>query len=71
MPRISLGMMATPRPARTQRIVASLVSEFGEGLKRVGINGDEILASAPQHLAGLGKIAETIFGRWAAPIQGT
>ena len=23
MPRISLGMMATPRPARTQRIVAS------------------------------------------------
>jgi len=55
----------------TQRIVAALVSEFGEGLKRVGINGDEILASAPQHLAGLGKIAETIFGRWAAPIQGT
>lgn len=55
----------------TQRIVAALVSEFGAGLKRVGINGDEILASAPQHLAGLGKIAETIFGRWAAPIQGT
>ena len=43
----------------TQRIVAALVSEFGEGLKRVGINGDEILASAPQHLAGLGKIWRT------------
>lgn len=55
----------------TQRIVAALVSEFGEGLKRVGINGDEILASAPRHLAGLSKIGETIFGRWAAPIQGT
>jgi len=55
----------------TQRIVAALVSEFGEGLKRVGIDGDEILASAPRHLAGLGEIAETIFGRWAAPIQGT
>ena len=55
----------------TQRIVAALVSEFGEGLKRVGIDGDEILASAPRHLAHLGKIAETIFGRWAAPIQGT
>ena len=55
----------------TQRIVAALVSEFGEGLKRVGIDGDEILASAPRHLAGLSKIAETIFSRWAAPIQGT
>lgn len=55
----------------TERIVAALVGEFGEGLKRVGIDGDEILASAPRHLAGLGKIAETIFSRWAAPIQGT
>jgi GMP synthase (glutamine-hydrolysing) len=55
----------------TQRIVAALVGEFGAGLKRVGIDGDEILASAPRHLAGLSKIAETIFGRWAAPIQGT
>jgi GMP synthase (glutamine-hydrolysing) len=55
----------------TQRIVAALVSEFGEGLKRVGIDGDEILASTPRHLADLRKIAETIFGRWAAPIQAT
>jgi len=55
----------------TQQIVAALVSEFGEGLKRVGIDGDEILASAPRHLAALSKIAGTIFGRWAAPIQGT
>lgn len=55
----------------TQRIVAALVSEFGEGLKRVGIDGDDILASAPRHLAGLSNIAETIFSRWAAPIQGT
>lgn len=55
----------------TQRIIAALVSEFGEGLKRVGIDGDEILVSAPRHLVDLGKIGETIFGRWAAPIQGT
>jgi GMP synthase (glutamine-hydrolysing) len=55
----------------TEQIVADLVSEFGEGLKRVGIDGDAILESAPRHLAGLGNIAETIFGRWAAPIQGT
>lgn len=55
----------------TQQIVAALVNEFGAGLKRVGIDGDAILASAPRHLAGLGSIAETIFSRWAAPIQGT
>jgi GMP synthase (glutamine-hydrolysing) len=55
----------------TQRIVAALVAEFGEGLKRVGIDGEEILASAPRHLAGLSKIAEAIFGRWAASIQRT
>ncbi|MGH7915245.1 MAG: type 1 glutamine amidotransferase [Candidatus Binataceae bacterium] len=55
----------------TQQIIAALVSEFGEALKQVGIDGDEILASAPLHLDGLGKIAETIFSRWAAPIQGT
>ena len=55
----------------TQAIISALVKEFGEGLKRVGIDGEEILASAPRHLAGLSKVAETIFGRWAAPIQGT
>jgi GMP synthase (glutamine-hydrolysing) len=55
----------------TQAIVSALVKEFGEGLERVGIDGEEILASAPRHLAGLSKVAETIFGRWAAPIQGT
>jgi GMP synthase (glutamine-hydrolysing) len=55
----------------TQRIVAALVGEFGDGLKRVGIDGDEILASAPRHLAALNQIGETIFSRWAAPIQGT
>jgi GMP synthase (glutamine-hydrolysing) len=55
----------------TQRIVTALVGEFDDGLKRVGIDGDEILASAPRHLAALNKIGETIFSRWAAPIQGT
>src|SRR6202049_1778581 len=55
----------------TETVVAALVSEFGEGLKRVGIDGDATLEWAPKHLAGLGNIAETIFSRWAAPIQGT
>jgi hypothetical protein len=47
------------------------VSEFGEGLKRVGIDGDAILTKAADYLPQLGEIGTTIFGRWAAPIQGT
>jgi len=52
-------------------ILAALIAEFGDGLKRVGIEGDAILADAPKHLPQLNRIGETIFSRWAAPIQGT
>ena len=55
----------------TEEILAALVAEFGEGLKRVGIDGDGMLAAAGEHLAQLGHIGETIFTRWASPIQGT
>ncbi len=55
----------------TDEILGALVAEFGEGLKRVGIDGDAILNAAPNHLPQLGHIGETIFTRWAAPIQGT
>jgi GMP synthase (glutamine-hydrolysing) len=55
----------------TLEIISALVSEFGEGLKRVGIDGDAILAKAADYLPQLGEIGTTIFGRWAAPIQGT
>jgi GMP synthase (glutamine-hydrolysing) len=55
----------------TAPIIAALVNENAEGLKRVGIDGEAILARAPEYLPRLGEIAETIFGRWAGPIQGT
>lgn len=55
----------------TQQVIAALARENAEGLKRVGIDGDAILAKAPNYLPRLAGIAETIFGRWAAPIQGT
>jgi GMP synthase (glutamine-hydrolysing) len=55
----------------TEERLARLVSEFGEDLKRVGIDGDSYVAQAPDFLPALGKIGETIFSRWAAPIQGT
>ncbi len=55
----------------TQEILAALVAEFGDGLKRVGIDGGAILTDAERHLPALGRIGATIFGRWAGPIQGT
>ncbi len=50
------------------------VGEFGEGLRRVGIDGIDggaILAEAPRHLPKLDAIGETFFARWASPIRGT
>jgi GMP synthase (glutamine-hydrolysing) len=55
----------------TPEIIEALVREFSEGLKRVGIDGDAIIAQAPRHLPKLSEIGAAIFGRWAAPIQGT
>jgi GMP synthase (glutamine-hydrolysing) len=58
-------------PEMTHEILAALVAEFGEGLKRAGIDGDAIAAQARTHLPKLEAIGEKIFSRWAAPIQGT
>jgi GMP synthase (glutamine-hydrolysing) len=55
----------------TREIITALVSEFGEGLKRVGIDGNEMMVEAERHLPALARIGDTIFGRWAGPIQGT
>lgn len=55
----------------TNEILEALVTEFGEGLQRVGLDGGAILAEAPRHLPKLSAIGETIFARWASPIQGT
>jgi GMP synthase (glutamine-hydrolysing) len=55
----------------TREILQALVDEFSEGLKRVGIDVDVILTEAEKRLPPLGRIGETIFSRWASPIQGT
>jgi GMP synthase (glutamine-hydrolysing) len=55
----------------TEEILTALVVEFGDGLKRVGLDGEAILAETPRHLPQLGQISATIFSRWASPIQGT
>jgi GMP synthase (glutamine-hydrolysing) len=55
----------------TREILTALVAEFGAGLTRVGIDGDAIVVEAEKHLPALGRIGDTIFSRWASPIQGT
>jgi len=55
----------------TEEIITALVEEFREGLKRAGIDADAIRARAPECLPKLNEVSETIFGRWATPIQGT
>jgi GMP synthase (glutamine-hydrolysing) len=55
----------------TREILTALLAEFGEGLKRAGIDGDAIAGQAEVHLPKLEAIGARIFGRWASPIQGT
>jgi GMP synthase (glutamine-hydrolysing) len=55
----------------TVEILEALIAEFGEGLKRVGVDGDAIIAEVPRHFPKLAEIGETVFGRWASLIQGT
>ncbi|MGH7933568.1 MAG: type 1 glutamine amidotransferase [Candidatus Binataceae bacterium] len=55
----------------TREIIDALASEFGEGLKRVGIDGEAILSQTEAHLPPLAKIGSAIFSRWARPIEGT
>lgn len=55
----------------TSEILEALVTEFRDGLKRVEIDGNAILAQAPTYLPQLADIGRTIFSRWARPIEGT
>jgi len=55
----------------TREIVAAMVREFAGELAEARIDGGEINAKADQYLSAIEGIAETVFGRWAGPIQGT
>jgi len=55
----------------TEDRIRSLVTEFAEDLRRVGVDGDSYLAHAAEHMPALSEIGAAIFARWAAPIQGT
>lgn len=55
----------------TAEILSALVGEFGDGLTRVGVDGAAMLTDSPRYFPRLNQIGETIFSRWARPIQGT
>ncbi|HUY28004.1 MAG TPA: type 1 glutamine amidotransferase [Candidatus Binataceae bacterium] len=55
----------------TRSGIQSMATAFERELEREKISADAMLAASDTHLPALETVAETIFSRWAAPIQGT
>jgi GMP synthase (glutamine-hydrolysing) len=55
----------------TRREVEAFVREFGADIEGTDTGASEILSRADQCTSALEPIAETVFSRWASPIQGT
>jgi GMP synthase (glutamine-hydrolysing) len=55
----------------TEEQVGAMVREFAGEVKEANADAGEIVASAGRYLASLSPLAESVFGRWARPIQGT
>ncbi|MGO9603152.1 MAG: type 1 glutamine amidotransferase [Candidatus Binataceae bacterium] len=51
--------------------VAAMAAEWPRELERENIPANEMIASSDNHLPALEQIADTIFTRWAGPIQKT
>ena len=54
----------------TRDAVAAMAEAFAKELDREKIDGDAMIARAAELTPGLEKIADTVFSRWASPIQG-
>jgi GMP synthase (glutamine-hydrolysing) len=50
--------------------VAAMADAFAKDLARENIPADRMIAQAAEYLPPLEKISETVFTRWASPIQG-
>jgi GMP synthase (glutamine-hydrolysing) len=50
--------------------VAAMADAFAKELVREKIPADRMIAQAAEFLPTLGKISNTVFSRWASPIQG-
>jgi len=55
----------------TGEAVAAMAQAFAGELEREKISADEMIAASEKYLSDLTRLAETVFSRWAAPIQGT
>jgi len=51
--------------------VAMMAAAFARELEREKIAADEMIALEDQYEQEMERLSDTIFGRWAAPIQGT
>ena len=54
----------------TQEGVAAMAAAFAKELIRENIPADRMIAQAAEFLPQLEKISDTVFSRWASPIQG-
>ena len=54
----------------TREGVAAMADAFAKELVRENIPADRMIAQAAEYLPPLEKISETVFNRWASPIQG-
>ena len=54
----------------TREGVAAMADAFAKDLVRENIPADRMIAQAAEYLPPLEKISETVFMRWASPIQG-
>ena len=55
----------------TDASVRAMVREFADEAKEAGADGAAIVAEGGKHLDALAALADTVFTRWASPIQGT
>ncbi|HVA81744.1 MAG TPA: gamma-glutamyl-gamma-aminobutyrate hydrolase family protein [Candidatus Binataceae bacterium] len=55
----------------TRAGVENMAGAFARDLEREKISANTMLAASDAHLPALETIAETVFSRWATPIQGT
>jgi GMP synthase (glutamine-hydrolysing) len=55
----------------TTSSVRAMADAFAKDLQRQQIIAEEMIADSDQHVARLEQIADTVFSRWASPIQGT
>lgn len=54
----------------TSDAIAAMAAAFAKDLDREKIAPDQVIAGAAEFAPALEKIADTVFSRWASPIQG-